>query len=470
MLTLTEDQKKILAKQARSELSRRSFVDYVAHVHHGLFTHFKHTRYLCEQLQPIADGEKRKILIELPPRHGKSMAVTESFPSYFIGRNPDKRVITAAYGDSLARRFGRMNKQKIDEFGAEIFDIQIAWDASKAGNWSLEGHRGGMLATGIGGAITGEGADLLIVDDPFKNREAANSPTIRNKVWDEWQSTLLTRLQKNASIIVIMTRWHEDDLIGRILQWENADEWQRIRIPAIAEDENDLLGREIGEPLCPELGFDEKWAKEKKIEVGSMVWAALYQQRPSPPSGAVIKRKWFEYYKQIPSNMDELIQSWDFTFKDTKDSDYVVGQVWGRRGGEYYLLDQVRDQMDFPTSIAAIKSLSAKWPEARAKLVEDKANGSAVISTLRGEVSGLVPVQPKGSKVERAYAVTPLMEAGNVFLPHPTIAPWIHDYVEECASFPLGANDDQVDTTTQALDRLSSRFRKKKGKVKASTV
>jgi len=237
LLNLTEKQSKAIAEKAQAELYRRSYSDYLERVHHGVYKHYAHTELIAEKLQPIADGEQRFLLFELPPRHGKSMTITETFPSYYVGNNQSKRVVTTAYGDSLARKFGRLNKRKLQEFGQEIFGINIARDTSQAGNWSLEGNTGGMLSTGIGGAITGEGADLLIVDDPFKNREGANSLTIRDKVWDEWQNTLLTRLQgKGSSVVVIMTRWHEDDLIGRLLASE-PEKWDRIRLPAIAEDE-----------------------------------------------------------------------------------------------------------------------------------------------------------------------------------------------------------------------------------------
>lgn len=452
MPNLTDEQKREIANAARLELSRRSYRDYVEYVHHGAYTHFKHTEMVCQELQPIAEGEQRYILIEMPPRHGKSMTVSETFPSYFIGRNPDKRVIATAYGDSLARKFGRFNRNKLIEFGQSLFDVEISDENGSSNNWSLAGHRGGMISTGIGGSITGEGADLLLIDDPFKNAEEANSPTIREKVWSEWESTLSTRLHKGGSVIVIMTRWHEDDLIGRLLQ-RSPHNWIRLRLPCIAEDEDDLLGRKEGEALCPELGFDVEWAAKKKIEVGSRTWAALYQQRPSPQSGTILKREWWKFYRQAPAQFDEVLQSWDCTFKDAENNDYVVGQVWGRIGADKYLLDQVRAKMNLPATIQAIRTLSAKWPRAIAKLIEDKANGPAVIQMLNKEIPGLIPVNPEGGKVVRAQAVSPEIEAGNVYLPDPSIAPWIHDYIEECSVFPNGKNDDQVDCTTQALAR-----------------
>lgn len=441
-----------IAEGAKQELSRRFYRDYVEMAHLGSYRHYDHTELICQSLQPIVEGEQKFILIEMPPRHGKSITVTESFPSFFIARNPDKRVIAAAYSDNLARKFGRLNRNKFHEFADPLFGLSLSRENSASNNWSVDGHRGGMIATGIGGSVTGEGSDLMIIDDPLKNAEEASSDTIREKVWAEWESTLSTRLHEGASVIVIMTRWHEDDLIGRLLE-RSPREWERLRLPAIAEDD-DLLEREPGTPLCPGLGFDEEWAAQKKVEVGSQVWAALFQQRPSPADGNIFNRKWWQYYSQAPT-MDQIIQSWDCTFKDNNDNDYVVGQVWGIKGANKYLMDEIRDRMDLPTTLQAIRSLSSKWPQTALKLVEDKANGPAVIQMLSQEVPGLVPVEPEGGKIVRAQAVTPDIEAGNVYLPESSIAPWVHDFVEECSAFPNGAHDDRCDAMSQALSRLN---------------
>ncbi|NGP45981.1 phage terminase large subunit [Bacillaceae bacterium SIJ1] len=453
---MTTEQREALAQAARDELARRSFRDYLVRVHRGNYRHFKHTSYVAERLEAIANGEQKHIIIEMPPRHGKSMTVTESFPSYYLGKNPSKRVITASYSDSLARKFGRLNREKLNEYGSRLFSVSLSTINAAQNNWGIEGYRGGMIATGIGGSITGEGADLLLIDDPFKNKEEADSQTIREKVWGEWEATLSTRLHKGGSVIVIMTRWHEDDLVGRLLE-RSPYNWERIRMPALAEDSDDLLGRQVDEPLCPELGFDEEWAKNKKIEVGSRTWTALYQQRPSPGQGNIFNRGWWKYYKKLPTRFDEVLQSWDCTFKDSDSSDYVVGQVWGRVGADRYLIDQVRGRMDLPTTMQAIRNLTSEYPEAKSKLIEDKANGPAVIQMLKREITGLIPVNPEGGKVVRAQAVSPEVEAGNVYLPDPTIAPWINDFVEETASFPNGANDDQVDGMSQALNRFSNK-------------
>lgn len=470
MPTLNDEQMNALIEEANKELAKRSYRDYVEYVHHGHYTHFRHTELICETLQRIADGEQLSVLIEMPPRHGKSMTVTETFPSYYIGRNPDKRVIAAAYSDGLATKFGRLNRNKFNEF-SYIFGERLSESNSATKDWGVEDKRGGMIATGIGGSITGQGADLMIIDDPIKNAKEAGSQTIRDNIWDEWESTLSTRLHDGASVIVIMTRWHEDDLIGRLLKQSPRD-WIRLRLPAIAEDADDLLGRKEGEALCPELGYDEEWAASKKTEVGSRTWASLYQQRPTPAGGSIFKREWIKFYVRdkamhrelglsddvavLPVHWDKQAQSWDCTFKESDTSDFVAGQVWGRKQANYFLLDQEHKRMGFVDTMKSIRAMSDKWPKARSKYIEDKANGTAIIEMLQDEIPGIIPVEPDGGKEARANAVSPLFEAGNVYLPHPLMCPWVEDFITELETFPNAAHDDMVDACTQALNQMYS--------------
>ena len=456
MPALTIAQKQAIAEAARRELARKSYIDYCQYTHRGAWKEAKHLKLICTALDKVEAGEILRLMIYLPPRHGKSMTVTETFPSYFIGRKPERRVIETSYGDSLAQRFGKFNRQKVQEYGQELFGISISKEKASMTDWDIAGHRGGMISAGIGAGITGQGADLLLIDDPIKNKEEAESETYRNKVWDEWQNTLRTRLHPGAAVIIILTRWHEDDLAGRLLnpEYGEVEDWTILSLPAIAE-ENDLLGRELGEPLWPEHGYDATWAEATKNAVGSMTWNALYQQRPAPAEGAMIKRHWWKYYTEIPGNLEYILQSWDMTFKDSDGSDYVCGQVWGNAGANIYMLpDREYGRFDFPVTLEAFERLTSRNPEATTKLVEDKANGPAVIAMLKNKIGGIIPINPKGSKIARASAISPLIEAGNVYLPSPSICPWINDFIEECASFPNGAHDDQVDAMTQALQRL----------------
>lgn len=299
---------------------------------------------------------------------------------------------------------------------------------------------------------TGMGGEYIIIDDPVKNREDADSATIREKIYDWYTSTLYTRLEKDGCILLTLTRWHEDDLAGKLLKaaGEGADQWTVLELPAVCEyPAKPYDVRQEGEALW-KWKYDEQALAKMKATVGSRDWAALYQQHPTPGEGGTFKREWWNYYKVLPDGLYDFVQSWDCTFKDAQSSDYVVGQVWARKGSSRYLLDQARGRMSFTETLYAIRSLSAKWPQAVRKLVEDKANGTAVIDVLRKEIPGLIPVEPEGGKIVRANAVTAVVEAGNVFLPDPSIAPWVHDFVEEHTAFPNGANDDQVDAQTQA--------------------
>ncbi|WP_324173723.1 phage terminase large subunit [Staphylococcus pseudintermedius] len=439
---------------ARLELARLHYKYYLLLSHHDSFTSYAHTDLIANELQEIINGKQKHIIIEMPPRHGKSMAVTETFPSYFLTMHPNKRVITASYSDGLARKFGRLNRNKFLEFANSLNKVQIAFDNGSVNNWGILSKRGGMISTGIGGSITGQGADLMIIDDPIKNAKEAQSKTYRDNVWAEWESTLSTRLHKGASVIVIMTRWHEDDFVGRLLKGSPYN-WTRLRLPAIAEKNDDLLGREIGEALCPALGYDEDWAAYKKKEVGERTWASLYQQRPSPESGSIFKRKWFSKVDSAPTQYDDMLISWDFTFKDSDKSDFVVGQVWVKKGADFYLIDQVRKRIDFTQSVKATQQLHKKYPRCRKILVEDKANGPAIINTLKRSISGIIPVTPKESKEARAYSVTPFFEANNVHFVK--TVPHLDEMIEELATFPNSQNDDTVDACTQALNYFANK-------------
>ena len=442
------------AHRLKMHIAKNSYTDYVQLVHGGRWKRARHLDLVCKEMESIIRGETKRLMLFLPPRHGKSMCVTETFPSYFLGHFPRKRVIELSYGDELAQRFGKLNRDKMLEYGPEVFGVNLSQQQATKTNWGIDGTDGGMISSGIGGTITGYGADLLIVDDPIKNRAEAESETYRRRLWEEYQSTVATRLHAGGAIIIILTRWHEDDLAARLLnpEYGKVEDWKVISLSAIAE-ENDLLGRDLDEPLWPQGGYDADWAAQQKETVGSYAWNSLYQQHPTPSSGGLFKREWWQRYKELPGDLYDYIQSWDCTFKDANTSDYVVGQVWARskkNPAQRYLLDQVRARMTFTETVQAVRTLSAKWPKTTRKLIEDAANGPAVIDVLKKQVTGIIPVKPMGGKVVRAHAVTAVVEAENVFIPDPSIAPWVHDFIEELSSFPSGAHDDQVDALTQA--------------------
>ncbi|MDP4117677.1 MAG: phage terminase large subunit [Bacillota bacterium] len=464
-MSLSEKDKRILkalAPIAEIELCRKEYAFYVEYAHRptgskkSQWARAKHLEFICNSIQSFIEtntGHAFDILIlQCPPQHGKSMTVTETLPSWYLGKYPENRVILASYNDDTAERFCRRNKSKIKDVGTKVWGIKIG-DVDRATDFEIAGHQGAMISRGIMSGITSNPANLIIIDDPVKNRQEADSDTYRDRQWEEWLNTIKTRLAASAKIIVIMTRWHEDDLAGRIIQ--NEKNVTIINLPCEAE-ENDPLGRAVGDSLFPEIGKDNKWLGEFKqgyqTQEGNRAWLALFQGKPSAVEGNMIKREWWKYYTELPRKFDRLLQSWDMTFKDTDGSDYVVGQVWGSYGADIYLIDQTRARMDFPSTVQAFLDMTKKHPTATTKLVEDKANGSAVIAMLRHKVGGIIAITPKESKQARVSAVSPLIEAGNVHLP--MNAPFTNAFVEECSSFPNGAHDDQVDCMSQALTRF----------------
>lgn len=409
-----------------------------------------------------------RLIISMPPQEGKSTRVAKDFVTWVHTMDPECRVVTASYGQSLANRNGLALRRNISDHPK--LGLTIAPDNGAKHEWELAGHRGGVLSVGIGAGLTGRPADLMVIDDPIKDRKEADSALYRQNVWDWWTDAASTRLAPGAPVVLILTRWHEDDLAGRLLSAEDGHLWNVVNIPAQADHdpekgETDPLGREPGVYMKSARGRTDKQWDAIKIARGSRTWNALYQGRPSPAEGGMFKRDQWRRYDSpqwierpdgsmwVPQ-FDEMLMSWDLTFKGTDGTDYVAGQVWMRRGADAYLLDQVVRRMSFVETCQAFKALAAKWPQATLKLVEDKANGPAVISALGRTVPGIVPEEPHGSKEARAAAVSPLVEAGNVWLPASELAPWSDALIEEAAAFPNGQHDDQVDALSQALTRL----------------
>ena len=273
-------------------------------------------------------------------------------------------------------------------------------------------------------------------------------------MWDEYLNSIKTRLSANGKIILIQTRWHEDDLAGRIIAQDVA-KCRVINLPCEAED-NDILGRHVGDALFAEIGKDNAWLQEFKSSYtsieGTRAWQSLYQGHPTAIQGSMLKLEWWRYYDVLPDKMDRIVQSWDCAFKGLTTSDYVVGQVWGMVGTDCYLIDQIRGQYDFPATVAAIQATKIKYPETSRIFVEDKANGSAVISTLTSKIPGIIPVTPDGGKIARVSAISPHIESGHVHLPR--FGAFTGLLVDECTRFPSGTHDDQVDAMSQAINRM----------------
>lgn len=415
-----------------------------------------------------------RLILSCPPQIGKSQRGARWFPLWVLKQNPETRIGIVSYEHDAARRWGRAIRDEI--IGHPELGLAVRTDLSAQHEWQLEGHAGGVYTAGIGAALTGRPLDLLIIDDPIKDRVQADSRTYRDRVWGWWTDVGSTRLGPGAPVVQIATRWHEQDLAGQLLAAEDGDVWRVVNIPAQADHspekgETDPLGRKPGDYLESTRRnrrgrpLTRKQWEAIKTRAGSRTWNALYQGRPAPVEGGIFQRdRWAEYDiplwldrpdgSRVTTGFDLVLQSWDMAFKDTKQSDFVVGQVWARRGIDMFLLDQVRGRWDFPETCRQVERLSAKWPDALLKVVEDKANGTAVIAQLRRTVPGLVAETPTESKVARAQAAAPLQEAGNVHLPSPRLAPWVGDFIEEHAAFPNGRNDDQVDGFSQAAKRM----------------
>lgn len=418
-------------------------------------------------LVDVAEGRCERLILNMPPQEGKSQRTSRRFPLWMLHRNPSLRIAIVSFEKGIASRWGHRIREDI----AAHPELELTVDPTSRAkhNWQLLGTGGSMYCVGIDGALTGQPVDLLIIDDPYKNAAQAESAAWKDTVHDFWREVALPRLAPGAPVVLIQTRWREDDMAGWLAA-EHPGEWRVLNIPAQADHdpakgETDVLGREPGEFMLSARGRSLADWEKKQREVGSRSWNALYQGRPAPTEGGILQRGWWRRYERplhleredgscVVTDYDDILQSWDFTFKDTDASDWVVGQVWMRRGADAFLLDQVRRRMDFPASIAAMLAMSAKWPQTVLKIVEDKANGSAVIASLRHRVPGIVAEEPQGSKVARANAVAPLVEAHNVWLPASAIAPWADGLIDEAAAFPNGTHDDQCDALSQGLNRL----------------
>lgn len=457
-----------IAKEAKKELARRSMADFTLYTDPHYMMNWHH-RLICEYLDRWVAKDIRRLMIFTAPRHGKSELVSRKLPSYIFGRNPDTSIISASYSADLASRMNRDVQRIMDSdlykevfpdsrlFGKNIRSVASGNYLRNSDIFEIVGHRGVYRSAGVGGGITGMGGEYIIIDDPVKNREDANSATMREKLWDWYTSTLFTRLEKDGCVLLTLTRWHEDDLAGRLLErmkQEDAEQWTVLTLPAICEEPvapYDI--RKPGEALWP-WKYDEAALAGIKATVGTYDWSALYQQRPQPAQGTIFKREWFNEehtYTALP-HMSMVIQSWDLPFVKSEGSAKCACIIMGRAGGNVYIIDVINEKMDFAENVAAFRRITAKYPKARAKVVENKANGPAIVSLLSKEIPGIVPYEPKGGKEERAIAVTPYFEAGNIFLPKS--APWLQDFVEQFVGFPSGKFKDMVDATVQGIDYL----------------
>ena len=444
-------------QQMYRSLVQNDYCSYVQFTNPGWIPTPFHRR-LCDEIQDFVVKSTSAaydiLVLSTPPQHGKSQTVTETLPSWYFGHFPYNKVIEISYSEDFAERFGRRNKQKIEDIGGQVFGIELADSPNSATEFELSNHRGGMISRGIMSGVTGHGANLMIIDDPVKTQEEADSVSRQNKIWNEWLSSFTSRLAPHAKVIIIMTRWSENDLVGRLMTTEGIS-LKVLNFPLEAEAD-DLLGRKPGQALCPEIGKGDKWLADFKQMLlsreGSRTWNALYQGHPVALEGNLIHRDWWRYCTDLPKDIPEYVMSVDAAFKDNDDSDFVAIQVWGKKDADMYLVDAVKKHLDMPSTCREIIRLRSMYPKCKTTLIEDKANGTAIIQILRKKIGGIIPVDPFGGKVSRVNAIAGAIESGNCYLPDTKL--FTVDFVDECSAFPNGQHDDQVDAMSQCLNRL----------------
>lgn len=439
-----------------------------------------HLGAICEHLQAVSQGQIRRLLINIPPGCMKSLLACVFWPTWVWGPGgaPQWKWIYASYAANLSRRDALRSRRLIDsQWYQDRWPIEAGdeWTSSKYTN-----TRGGLrLSTSTGGQVTGDHADGQVADDPLKPQDVTGSlgvsRTSLDRAWNWWQETMATRLVnfETSARVIIMQRLHADDLSGRVLREGG---YEHLCLP-MGFDPQRRCATSIGfrdpraerDELLWEARFPAVAVAQARRELGPRGAAAQLDQTPSPAGGAIFKRDWFRYYYRpgwerlrsedcvaLPERFDQQLQSWDCAFKGgaKHTGSLVGGQCWGSVGPDCYLLDYVLDSLDFAATCRAVEAMTARHPQAVKKLVEDAANGPAVVSALRARVPGFELVPTGGGKEARANACVALCEGGNVFLPHPETASWVGEFMEHLASFPAGSIDDDVDALTHALVRL----------------
>jgi predicted phage terminase large subunit-like protein len=412
------------------------------------FMRSDHLDQIADRLEAIEKGKINRLMIFAPPRHGKTEVVSVRFPAMYLGKHQQAQIIATSYAESLAYSNSWSVRTTI-----ESPQYQRLWpltlDRSGAVRWQLadkENNRASYIAAGVGGGITGEGANLLLIDDPVKNKEEAESEVVREKIWSWYRTVARTRLQPDAAVVLVMTRWHTADLAGKLVDLAKtnpkADQWEVLHLKAI----------DNGKALWPERYPLEELEKIRE-SIGGRDFEALYQGNPTIAEGSIFKRDWWKYYSVRPSMFLRIIHSWDTAFKIGEDLDPTVCTVWGETYDGYYLLDVWRRCVEFPELKKTTISMFNR-DRSNAVLIEDKASGQSLIQEIRKTRIPVLAIKVDKDKVARANACTPLIQSGKVFLPE--YAPWLFDYIEELSGFPHADHDDQVDSTTQALNWMNS--------------
>jgi predicted phage terminase large subunit-like protein len=424
------------------------FPGYRAAPHHAL---------LAEALEAVEQRQVRRLMVCMPPRHGKSELVSVRFPAWYLGRNPGERFIGTSYAARLAERFsGQARNQLVDPRWPHP-DVRLLPGSQSRATWDTT-QGGGFAAAGVGGPITGGGADVLLIDDPVKNQQEADSEARRDTVWDWYTSTATTRLQPDGAVVLVLTRWHEDDLAGRLLaeQAQGGDQWELLTLPALAE-EGDALGRELGAPLWPEK-FPTEVLEERRAVVGTRVWNALYQQRPRDEEGALFKRHWLGVVQACPPDL-RWARYWDLAASQRTSGDYTASAAVALGDdGTLYVRDMVRGRWEWPDAKRIIRSTMLAEGPATQHYIEEALHGLAAVQELRRDRElahlSLRGVRVTKDKVARAHSWSARAEAGKVRL---VSGPWCNEFIAEATGFPMGAHDDQVDSVSGGVEALSHR-------------
>ena len=432
------------------------FLDFVHTMWPG-FIDGAHHKLMAKKFQEIAEGKCKRLIINMPPRHTKSEFASYMLPAWFLGKFPNKKIIQCSNTAELAVGFGRKVRNLVDsDVYKKIFpNVNLRADSKAAGRWSTSGN-GEYFAIGVGGTVTGKGADLLIIDDPHSEQEAAiasTNPEVYDKVYEWYSSGPRQRLQPGGAIVIVMTRWAKRDLTGRILKSadeRDGDKWEVINLPAILPTEK---------PLWPQFwSYEELCALRNELPVSK--WSAQYQQEPTSEQGAIVKREWWKIWEpETPPRCEYVIQSWDTAFTKNERSDYSAVTTWGvfykdenPDDPHVILLDAVKRRMEFPELKEAALQYYKEW-EPDAFIVEAKAAGAPLVYELRQmgiPVSEFTPVRGN-DKIVRLNSVSDLFASGKVWAP-PTR--WAEEVIEEMAAFPNSEHDDLVDSSTQALIRF----------------
>lgn len=412
------------------------------------FKIYRHIEYIEDKIYNALLNGGGRFIITLPPRHGKSEFLSKWIPAWYLDTFDDRNVILTSYGDDLATGFGRWVRNHF-EYNEHALS-SLSSDSAAANRFRIQ-DGGEMITAGIGGPITGRGGHLLMIDDPYKNWVDANSPNYRKTVRDWFDTTFYTRQEPGATIILIQTRWHHEDLAGYLMS-EHSENWELINLPALAED-NDPLGRIYGEALCRER-YDENALNAIKSGMADQHWQSLYQQRPTKQGGEIIKREWWQYYDMAPA-CSWKVQFWDTAQKPGITNDYSICATWGKAANGFYLLDLFRAKLEAPDLENAIQQQFNKWRPNEVQ-IEDKSSGSSMIQYCRRKTTIPVRAYDPGQKdkILRAIEATPLIRSGKCFLPRQ--ASWLSDFIVEHEQFPNAAHDDQVDTTSQMADYFSN--------------